>query len=97
LCKPQKALAAKKVFAAIILCCLAQKQEICHFKRKNWSEKEADWIVTQAGKKQSKRYITVAQRKSGQEKRLAEQLRANLLKRKAQARQRKAAESEGSD
>ena len=53
--------------------------------------------MTQAGKKQSKRYITVAQRKSGQEKRLAEQLRANLLKRKAQARQRKAAESEGSD
>ncbi|KAA6406115.1 hypothetical protein [Candidatus Tokpelaia sp.] len=54
-------------------------------------------IVTQADKKQSKRHITVAQRKSGQEKRLAEQLRANLLKRKAQARQRKAVESEDSD
>ncbi|KAA6204524.1 MAG: hypothetical protein DU429_09095 [Candidatus Tokpelaia sp.] len=53
-------------------------------------------IVTQADKKQSKRNITVEQRKRGQEKRLAEQLRANLLKRKAQARQRKTAESEGS-
>jgi len=51
----------------------------------------------QAEKKQGKRNITMEQRKRGQEKRLAEQLRANLLKRKVQARQRKTAELKGSD